>query len=413
MALRDILCFENDSMRTIFTSLALVAPLVDASASYLAGMADSFIKRGVPKDFHYDHAVLYSAFQAAYSLTGNATLLNWLHSQIDDAVVLPDGNIAGWDYSFYSLDDYRIGNNFLWLYNMTGEEKYRQAAEIPRNQLNRHPRTPTGGFWHREPAYPNQMWLDGIFMADSFYARWTATFDESNSTAWDDILSQYEHIEQHCRNQTTGLLVHGYDESKQAVWADPITGAAPLVWDRAVGWYFMSLMEAIEVWPEWHPGREKLTAWFQSLAQALKMAWQQDGPGWWLIMTEGYPGKEGNYVESSASAMFTFGFLKGIRQGLLEESEYSGLANEAYEFLADRFVEVNETNGLLDWKGTVIVGSLGSNGTFEVRWTLCTKIRSINGGAVLHQSACQPERCQRRRTFHAGFPRARAARLVD
>lgn len=201
-------------------------------------------------------------------------------------------------------------------------------------------------------------------MADTFYAKWTSLFDKDNTTAWDDIVRQFDNIEEHTRNHTSGLLAHGYDESKVAVWADPVTGAAPLVWDRAVGWYFISLLEVIQLLPESHPGRGRLVEYFTTLAVALKKTQDESG-GWWLIMNEPYPGMEGNYIESSASAMFTYGWLKGMRMGLLDSDEYLDAATEAYGLLTDRFVKVND-DGTLNWEGTVQVGSLSSNGTYEV-----------------------------------------------
>lgn len=343
--------------------LAACSASATASTSYLSWMADSFMRRGVEKSFHYTQATLYLGFEAAYEMTDNATFVDWYRSQIDP-IVLDDGTIKDWEYDYYSLDDYRMGNNYLWWYEKTGEEKYKSAADIVRQQLNRHPRTPTGGFWHRQPTYPNQMWLDGIFMADSFYALWTNRFDKDNTTAWDDIILQYDNIEAHCRNTTSGLLVHGYDESKVALWADPVTGAAPLVWDRAVGWYFVSLLEILQLFPESHPGYARLLGYFTTLASALKKSQDESG-GWWLIMSEPYPGMEGNYIESSATAMFTLGWLKGIRLNLLDEVEYLDAAKKAYTLMLHRFVKEN-SDGTLNWEGTVEVGSLSSNGTYEV-----------------------------------------------
>lgn len=307
---------------------------------------------------------MYEGYEAAIDLTDNATLVDWYRGQIDDAIVQANGSIKNWRPTHYSLDDYRIGNNILWWYEQTGEEKYKIAAKTIRDQLNRHPRNNEGGFWHRSPIYERQMWLDGIFMADTFYAKWTSLFDKDNATAWNDIVNQFDLIEKYTRNQTTGLLVHGYDESKSKVWADPITGAAPHVWSRAVGWYFMSLLEVLELLPKNHPGRAKLTTYFTTLAVALKNTQDKSG-GWWLIMDEPYPGMEGNYIESSASAMFTFGWLKGMRLGLIKEKEYLKPAKKAYELLTKRFVKKND-DGTLNWEGTVVVGSLSGNATYEV-----------------------------------------------
>ncbi|KAH9900450.1 cell wall glycosyl hydrolase YteR [Xylariomycetidae sp. FL2044] len=351
------------------SGIAATATAAAAETSYLTWMADSFIARGVEANFHYTQATLYLGIEAAYALTGNESYAAWYRGQIDGAVVLDDGTIRDWEYDYYSLDDYRMGNSYLWWYAHTNESeaKYRSAADVVRAQLDRHPRTPTGGFWHRDPTYPDQMWLDGIFMADSFYARWTAAFDADNATAWADVARQYDLVEAHTRNATSGLLAHGYDESKAAVWADPVTGAAPLVWDRAVGWYFVSLLEALAVWPATAAqaeARARLEGYFTSLAAALLDAQDAASGGWWLIMNEPYPGAAGNYIESSATAMFTLGFLRGIRAGLLDEAAYLAPAQRAYDLLLERFVVEND-DGTLNWEGTVEVGSLSSNGSYE------------------------------------------------
>ncbi|KAI0816597.1 cell wall glycosyl hydrolase YteR [Xylaria sp. FL0064] len=359
-----------------------------AIATPLAIMADSFMKRGVPSSINYSQMVLYKGFEFAYNITGDEKYASWYRGQIDK-LVLSDGTIQDWDYDYYSLDNYRMGNNLLYWYEQTGEAKYKSAASIIRQQLNRHTRTATGGFWHRDPTYPNQMWLDGIFMADSFYAKWTKSFDAQNTTAWDDIALQYDNIEAHTRNKTSGLLAHGYDESKKAVWADPVTGAAPLVWDRADGWYFMSLLEVIELWPETHSARERLIGYFTTLAAAL-LKTQDEAGGWWLVMSEQYVGVKGNYIESSGSAMFTYGFLKGIRLGLLDSDEYLAAAQKGYDLLVNEFV-VEKSDGTVDWEGTVEVGSLGSNGTFQYYISVPIDVNDYKGAGPFMYASYEME----------------------
>jgi rhamnogalacturonyl hydrolase YesR len=345
----------------LFVSGATAAAV--AKPSYLEWTADSFIKHGVEKDFHYTKATLYEGYRATVELTKNATIADWYQGQVD-ALLQDDGTIIDWNFTHYSLDDYRMGNNFLWWYERTGEEKYKSAARVIREQLDRHPQNSEGGFWHRSPVYANQMWLDGIFMADTFYAKWTAEFDSKNATAWNHIVRQFDLIEKYTRNHTTGLLVHGYDQSKSKVWADPVTGAAPHVWNRAMGWYFIALLEVLPLLPEKHEGRAKLTKYFTTLAAGLKKTQDSSG-GWWLIMDEPYPGKKGNYIESSGTAMFTYGFLKGIKAGLLSKKEYEKPAKKGYELMTKKFVKKN-ADGTLNWEGTVEVGSLSGNGTYEV-----------------------------------------------
>ncbi|KAL8367337.1 hypothetical protein RB595_009030 [Gaeumannomyces hyphopodioides] len=335
-------------------------------AAYAARMASSWILNNYEsqRDGWYGRAALYTGYEAVIERTGNETLRDWYRSRIDGLIVRPDGTIPDWRSEHYSMDDYRIGHNVLHWYDRTGEEKYKTAAGTIRAMLEHHPRTPSGGFWHRDGVYPNQMWLDGIYMADTFYARYTKTFQPNNQTAWDDIILQYDKIEAITRVPETNLMVHGYDESKKAVWADPVTGAAPIVWNRAVGWYFWSLVELLDILPRSHPAWGRMLKNFVTLADGLKRAQDAKSGGWWLVMNEPYPGRKGNYFESSAAAMFTYGWLAGLKRGWLAEKDYLAPATKAYAHLINDFV-IENANGTLTWDGTVQVGSLGSNATFE------------------------------------------------
>ena len=154
--------------------------------AYATRMANSWIvnNRETQKARWYGRGAIYTGYESLIARTDDDELREWLRSRIDDLVVTENGTIVGLDTTRYSLDDYRIGNNLLYWYEKTGEEKYKIGAEVIRGMIDRHPRTPTGGFWHRSPTYPDQMWLDGIFMADSFYAYYTSVFENDNTTAW-------------------------------------------------------------------------------------------------------------------------------------------------------------------------------------------------------------------------------------
>jgi rhamnogalacturonyl hydrolase YesR len=343
-------------------SSILAAPTATAKP-FSTWMADSWRSKGQKLNNHYVMAVIHEGIQKAGETQKDAELLSYASDAIS-SLVEEDGTLVGWNATFYTLDDIRMGNNILYWYNAGGrkEKKYEIAAKGLRDQLDRWPRTPTGGFWHRAPTYANQMWLDGIYMADTFYATYTSYFEPENTTAWTDIELQFDLIEEHCRNHTSNLLQHGYSEDKTAVWADPVTGASPLVWDRAVGWYMVALVEVLEVFPKSHPGYAKLLNYLTTLADGVKKAQDVSG-GWWLIMNEPYPGMEGNYIESSATAMFTYSYLKGMRLGLLE-SEYKETATKAYDLMTNEFVQY-EKNGTLSWTGTVEVGSLKGDASYE------------------------------------------------
>ncbi|KAF6810371.1 Unsaturated rhamnogalacturonyl hydrolase YteR 7 [Colletotrichum plurivorum] len=350
-------------------------------------MTDSMIRRGVEPSFHYDQATLYTSFEAVYESMKNQTLYDFYRNQIDN-VVLPDGTVEGFNHSRYSLDPYRFGNNVLFWYEQTKEEKYKIAADAIKGTLDAHPRSPTGGFWHRERVYVDQMWLDGIYMADSFYAKYVSLFQRDNQTAWDDVALQFDNIDKRTR-RADGLLVHGYDESKKAVWADPVTGAAPLVWGRAVGWYFMALLEVMELFPKEHPAQERFLWYFRDLARGLKGAQDETG-GWWNVMEKRYEDVKGNYIESSASVMFTFGLLKGLNLGYLDMEEYGEVAEKAWKGMVDMFVTYND-DGTINWEGTVEVGSLGSNATFEYYSSIGLRQNDLRGAGVFMIAALEWE----------------------
>jgi rhamnogalacturonyl hydrolase YesR len=343
-------------------SSSLAAP-TNITKPFSTWMSSSWLSKGQELNNHYVMAVIHEGIQKAAVTQNDSTLLTYASNAIS-SLVTDNGTLIGWNATFYTLDDIRMGNNILYFWNAGGrkDKKYEIAAKGLRDQLDRWPRTPTGGFWHRAPVYKNQMWLDGIYMADTFYATYTAYFEPDNTTAWNDIELQFDLVEAHCRNKTSNLLKHGYSEDFSAVWADPVTGESPYVWDRALGWYFVALVEVLEVFPKTHPGFAKLSTYFTTLAEGIQKAQDVSG-GWWLLMDEELAGAEGNYIESSATAMFAYAYLKGIRLGLLEP-EYKDTAVKAWDLMIDEFVQY-EANGTLSWTGTVEVGSLKGDASYE------------------------------------------------
>ncbi|KAM0185529.1 hypothetical protein ACHAPI_012150 [Fusarium lateritium] len=333
------------------------------ATSYLTRMADTMIAKGVTPDHGYQDAVLYLGFEKAYELTQDEKYLDWYVGQIAGPVVQENGTIKGLNTSKYILDEYRMGHNYLFLYNQTGEIKYKTAANTVRRMLNSYPRTPSGGFWHQQ-FFRNQMWLDGIYMADSFYARWTHLYDRDNTTAWDDILLQYNLIHTNTINETSGLHVHGWVEGT-ASWADPKTGRSPNVWGRALGWYFMALVEVLQFFPTEHPGYDKLLGYLNSVALGLKASRDPESGSWWQVMNEPYPEREGNFIESSGSAMFTWGLLKAVDLGYLGRDDYLHTARDAFLSLTNNFVENGEDGSIVLNSTVAECGLSGSNVTFE------------------------------------------------
>jgi unsaturated rhamnogalacturonyl hydrolase len=222
------------------------------------------------------------------------------------------------------------------LYDETGDERYKQAAFLLREQLRRQPRISEGGFWHKQ-IYPHQMWLDGIYMGGPFYAEFAKTFGEPEG--FDDVAHQIILVESHTRDPQTGLLYHGWDESREQKWADPETGCSPNFWGRAIGWYAMAIPDVLDHLPEDHPKREKIIAIFSDTIEAISAVQDQSTGLWYQVLDQG--GREGNYLEASASCMFVYGIVKGVRKGYIS-TEFLDVAERGYAGILEQFIQVDD-----------------------------------------------------------------------
>ncbi|WP_317172126.1 glycoside hydrolase family 88 protein [Hymenobacter sp. BRD67] len=235
------------------------------------------------------------------------------------------------------------------------------AAATLRKQLASQPRTKEGGFWHKK-TYPNQMWLDGLYMAEPFYAEYSAL--TGDAAGLDDVAKQFALIEKHLVDPKTGLLYHGYDESREQQWANKATGQSPNAWDRAIGWYAMALVETLDYLPAGNANRAALIKDLQRLAPVLAKYQDAKTGTWSLVM--GHESEKGNYAEASGSSMFVYALAKGVRLGYLDK-KYAAVARKGYEGILKTFVATE--NGALALNGTVSVGGLGGkpyrDGSFQ------------------------------------------------
>jgi unsaturated rhamnogalacturonyl hydrolase len=181
------------------------------------------------------------------------------------------------------------------------------------------------------------MWLDGIYMGSPFYAEYAVTFGEPQ--ALDDIVHQFQVIEEKTRDPQTGLLYHGWDESRLQRWADPQTGCSPHSWGRATGWYAMALVDVLELLPPAYAGRAVLLAILERLAAALLPIQDQASGLWYQVMDQS--GRAGNYLEASGSGMAVYSLAKAVRLGYLNKT-YLDCARQAYTGILNQFVKVDE-----------------------------------------------------------------------
>jgi len=303
--------------------------------------------------WNYDEGVVWKGLEGLWYNTGDARYFKYIQGCVD-RLVDKDGKILTYKQEDYNLDNINCGKLLLLLYKVTGQEKYYRAAAILRQQLKDQPRTKEGSFWHKQ-RYPWQVWLDGLYMAQPFYAEYALLFHED--TAFRDIARQFSRIEQHARDPRSGLLYHGWDESRQEKWANRSTGLSPHFWARAMGWYGMALVDALDYFPAKDAGRDALLAILRRWAEAVGKV-QDPGTGlWWDILDK--PGVPANYFEASASCMFVYTLAKGARLGYLPAA-FSANAKRGYAGILKKFV-TPKGNEQADLQGTVSVSGLGGN----------------------------------------------------
>ncbi|MRG45866.1 hypothetical protein GFS24_12120 [Chitinophaga sp. SYP-B3965] len=343
----------------LFSSLYSYAQSAkDMAATVMEKWKDSLsMAPGRPVRWTYDQGVVLRGIEGLWQRTKDPVYLAYIKKSMDHFVE-PDGNIRTYKQEDFNIDNVMPGRNLLFLYRQTRQEKYRLAAANLRKQLKEHPRTKSGGFWHKK-IYPWQIWLDGFYMAQPFYLDYALTFKED--TVINDIVRQFVQIEQVARDKKTGLLYHGYDESRQQKWADKTTGLSPHVWARAMGWYGMALVDVLELYPR----SAALKNILGRLAVAIEKYQDPKTGLWWDIVD--LPGKEKNYLEASASSMFTYTLAKGVRLGVLP-ARYKAVAKRAYAGILKEFIRRDE-RGFTHLHGTVSVSGLGGNpyrdGSFE------------------------------------------------
>lgn len=314
---------------------------------------DSFALEGdkVAK-WRYDQGVILKGIEGLWNATGDVNWFNYIQKSMD-FYVKDDGSIKGYRPDEYNIDHINNGKLLLLLYRVTGKDKYRKAADLLRNQLKTHPRTSEGGFWHKK-IYPYQMWLDGLYMAQPFYAEYAKVFGED--TAFNDITRQFVLMERHARNPKTGLLYHGWDESRQQKWADKNTGLSPHVWGRSLGWFGMAIVDALDHFPAKHPGRDSITAILNRFAKAV-VSVQDKKTGLWYDIPD-KPGQGKNYYEASASSMLVYTLAKAVRKGYIPTS-YIVYAVKGFDGITKQFIKNEGVRYNLH--GTVAVSGLGGN----------------------------------------------------
>jgi unsaturated rhamnogalacturonyl hydrolase len=333
---------------------------VAAGAPWSQRAADAAIKRwpggrfvaaGAPWIWNYELGMLLAGMNAVGHRSSDKRYYNYIKSSVD-TFVGADGSIATLKPEEHQLDNILLGRQLLFLYGTTGEPRYEKAASLLYRQLMIQPRAPSGGFWHKQ-RYPNQMWLDGLYMAEPFYAEYALKFHHPE--AFKDIALQFRLIDARVRDAKTGLLYHGWDESMQERWADKQTGRSSQFWARGMAWYMMALVDTLDYYPTDDPGRTELLQQLRRTAEAL-VKYQDNASGLWYQVVD-KAGAPGNYLESSASCMFVYVLAKGVNRGYLPFS-YMQNAERGYRGILSHFLQIG-SDGDVSLTSTVKSAGLG------------------------------------------------------
>ena len=307
--------------------------------------------------WNYTTGLELKAFLDVFEAYGDEEIFSYVDKWYD-GIISEDGTIYKYKKSNYSTDHICPGRTLFSLYDLTGKEKYRYAMDTLYSQIKEQPRTKEGGFWHKA-AYPHQMWLDGLYMAQPFYAEYTQRYvsDPAEKKAnYEDIVHQFKTVYEYTYDPGTTLLRHAWDSSHEMFWCDPSTGQSAHAWGRALGWFSMALVEVIPFIPE-ENGRDELVSILGKTIAAVREFADPETGMWYQVIDS--PGREGNYLEATCSAMFTYAMLKGTRLGILEGVSRKE-AMGTYSKLLDAFVRV-DGNGLVNLDSCCEVAGLGGN----------------------------------------------------
>jgi unsaturated rhamnogalacturonyl hydrolase len=360
-------------------STALAADPIDATKPWSARMADSIMTRqpkGIMIEGRGPNYVPKWSYSVAFAVRAVAEVgVNAKGPEKDKYIAYAKDYMANFiddagrlDPRYYKVDEYQLdsiapGQAILLLAHETGEEKYKKAALQLAAQLKDQPRVPEGGFWHKK-IYPNQMWLDGIFMDCPFMARLAEQTGETQY--FDEAAKQILLLASHAQDPATGLCYHAWDSSKSQKWADPATGLSKCFWGRGMGWYVAGIVETLDYLPENHPQRKEIIAVLQKAAAGIEKVQDGNTGLWYQVLDQG--NRAGNYFESSASGMFVYVLAKAARKGYID-AHYAQVAKKGYEGILAKLITVDPVSGLVTLKDTCQVAGLGGNpyrdGTYE------------------------------------------------
>lgn len=277
-------------------------------------LADSIMQRWpdpdtiTPKQWEYTNGIVLYGITKIYEQTGDKTYLHYVQTFVDKYVTA-NGDIQPIREG-HNLDVIEPSNLLFTLYQETKNKKYLLCLEKTAAKYRSFPKNSEGGFWHKS-NYPNQMWLDGIYMAEPFIARYGAEYGDSKANVpskkfcFNVAAYQIKLITKHVFNPKKGLAFHAWDASQTANWAvNRPGGVSPEVWSRGMGWYAMALVDTLEYLPQTHPGYKELNQTLKKVAAGLKKTQDRKTGLWFQVMDKGAPKKTTGPILQGALCSF-------------------------------------------------------------------------------------------------------------
>ena len=305
------------------------------------------------KDYwnYEDGCVLIGAKQL-YEATGEEGYFTFIETYLKH-FVMDDGTIAHYQTDKFNIDSINSGKILFFMYDKTGEEKYRKAIEFVMDQLRNHPRCKCGNFFHKQ-LYPDQIWLDGLYMAQPFYMEYETKFDKKEQ--YNDIINQFENVQKYLYDKDKGLCYHACDEAKVQFWSDKETGCSANFWLRSMGWYLMALVDTMDVMSiEIYEQYRKLQDIFKLMLKGI-LHYQDEETGLFYQVID-RSDVEGNYLETSGSAMIGYAIMKACRMGILLKEKYEPIGTGIFESLIEN--KLQEENSSMHLKGICEMAGLG------------------------------------------------------
>lgn len=347
-------------------------PKIPAEEAWSIRMAKSEMKRfpepwmiekAKSPRWGYTHGLVVKAMLEEWKHTNDTTYYNYAKIYAD-SLVDANGRIKTMKYTSFSLDNINAGKILFDFYNQTHDDRYKIAMDTLCKQLSEQPRTADGGFWHKL-KYPHQMWLDGIFMASPLLVQYGKEFDEP--ALFNEAVQQILLIARKTYDPATGLYYHGWDESKQQLWADKETGRSGSFWSRSIGWYAAGMVDVLDYIPQETVGRDSVLTLVNNLAAAIVKYQDPESGVWYQVTDQG--NRDGNYLESSASSLFTYFLCKSINNGYIS-ADYKSAARKAFDGMLEEFIVYKEDGTYSIVKGCAVAGLGGGkdnrrNGSFE------------------------------------------------